>query len=102
MSTAQDIYITPSAVEVAGKALAASTANEVDVCKKTTPPVYDYFEFVESGTHVQTARDGTETEWPCKWYKCKKAACGCKVKGSPPIKVVRAATNGLLKHVLVR
>ena len=100
MSTAQDIYITPSAVEVAGKALAASTANEVDVCKKT-PPVYDYFDFVESGTHVQTARDGTETEWPCKWYKCKKAACGCKVKGSPPIKVVRAGTNGLLKHLLV-
>ena len=105
LSPAQLIYIKPSAVEVAGQALAASaasTASEGDVSKKTAPPVYDYFDFVKSGKHVQTARDGTETEWPCKWYRCKKAnSGGCKVKGSPPIKVVRAATNGLLKHLLV-
>ena len=88
-------------MEVAGQALAAITDVAAVSSKKVAPPVYDYFHVVKEGKHVAVARDGTETEFPCKWYKCKKAGCGCKVKGSPPIKVVRAGTNGLLKHLLV-
>ena len=38
---------------------------------------------------------------PASGTSARRQNCGCKVKGSPPIKVVRAGTNGLLKHLLV-
>ena len=85
---------------MAAQALAANKPTEKGAKAKSRPPVYEYFELVKSGTHSIESRDGSIKEVPCEWYRCKKAKdCKCKVTGSPPIKVVKKATSGLLKHV---
>ena len=92
-------YIPSSEVEAAAAEL-AKTQKEARPKEVKLPPVYDFFDFVKDGTHKTVPKDGSEgKEVPCKWYSCKKGKL-CKVKGSPPIKVVLKATGGLLKHIV--
>ena len=75
--------------------------NKAAAATLKTPPVYEYFDCVQKGKHTVESRDGTTKDVPCEWYRCKKHGSGCKVKGSPPIKVVKKATSGLLKHLRI-
>ena len=88
-------------MEKAAAALAAQKPKEKSAKKPSRPPVYDYFDFVKKDTHTIEGKDGSSTAVPCEWYRCKKHGGGCKVTGSPPIKVVKKATGGLLKHVRI-
>ena len=94
-------YIPSTEVEAAAAELALKQ-KESKAAAPNVPPVYDYFVFVKDGTHRMVSKGSSEEkEVPCKWYECKKKGQGCKVKGSPPIKVVQKATGGLLKHLRI-
>ena len=97
---APEWYIRATKVEeAAARAAAAARTQQTAAEPKARPAVYRYFDLVKTGVHVQ-GTDGKQV--PCEWYQCKKAAHKtCKIKGSPPIKVVQKATGGLLKHVRV-
>ena len=94
-------YIPSTEVEAAAAALALQKKEESKAKANAEPPVYQFFDLLRVGTHTMLKDGGEEKAVPCKWYQCKKAGKGCKVKGSPPIKVVQRATGGLLKHVLI-
>ena len=92
-------YIPNSEVEAAAAALARQQPTAA-AKTESVPAVYGYFTLVKKGTHMQEPKNGGEAqELPCEWWQCKKAGHRCKVKGSPPIKVVKKGTGGLLRHV---
>ena len=65
----------------------------------TRPAIYTEFEFLSTGRHTVSKRNGTSKEHDCEFWKCLNTGGSCKTR--TPFKVVNKASGKLFAHLKV-
>lgn len=85
-------------IRTAGEAAANAAPAPAAPAVSAKAAIYSQFTVIETGTHTQTGKDGSQKKVKCEYLKCKNTSGKCKSQ-SHVFKVIASGTHKVRQHL---